>query len=117
MKLNEFGLTDGLMDRWLNWKVEEKIEKHFQSINMSQVYLIFTILYSGILASFLISITEYMVYKANSGTKLEQPKTNSHCHISKPSTVMKLKRAMKFASQKKKQDTPAWKSEWISDKT
>ena len=101
MKLDEFGLTDGLKDRWLNWKVDEKSGKHFESIDMSQVYLIFMILLLGMLASILIALTEYMVYKANSGLKLQARKMNTQCHPTKFSSVMEFKRAMTFGSQKK----------------
>ena len=74
MRLNEFGLTGRLKNRWLNIKVINKSDKHFESIDMDQVYFIFLILLVGIFTSSLIAITEYMVHKTILKSKIKSRK-------------------------------------------
>ncbi|XP_016839123.2 glutamate receptor 2-like [Nasonia vitripennis] len=62
LKLSEFGIIDGLRDRWLDWKFDDHEEIPFQSIDMSQVHLIFSILVLGLIMSLLILLLEYLTY-------------------------------------------------------
>lgn len=62
LKLSEFGIIDGLRDRWLDWKFEDHEDIPFQSIDMSQVHLIFSILILGLMMSMLILLLEYLIY-------------------------------------------------------
>ncbi|XP_036149635.1 glutamate receptor 1-like [Monomorium pharaonis] len=62
LKFREVGLLDGVRDRWFNTKVENPNRKLFKMIDFNQVYLIFLLLYFGILISFIILILEKITY-------------------------------------------------------
>ncbi|XP_028047002.2 glutamate receptor 1 [Monomorium pharaonis] len=62
LKFREVGLLDGVRDRWFNTKVENPNRKLFKMIDFNQVYLIFLLLYFGILISFMILILEKITY-------------------------------------------------------
>ncbi|XP_058805859.1 glutamate receptor ionotropic, kainate glr-3-like [Phymastichus coffea] len=61
LKMIEFGLIDALKARWLNWQQESNREAPFQSIDISQVYLIFGIWMVGISVSFFLLFVENLL--------------------------------------------------------
>ncbi|KYM99095.1 putative glutamate receptor [Cyphomyrmex costatus] len=58
IKFREVGLIDDLKDTWFNIRLEDTDQEIFNPIDVHQVYLIFLILYCGILISFVILILE-----------------------------------------------------------
>lgn len=65
----ESGLIDGLKERWLDWKLEDDHETPFQSIDMSQVYLIFGIWGMGITASIFLLFLENLLMNVKSRSR------------------------------------------------
>ncbi|KYN22207.1 putative glutamate receptor, partial [Trachymyrmex cornetzi] len=61
-KFREVGLLDDLKDTWFNVRLEEIDQEIFNPIDFHQVYLIFLLLYYGILISFVILILENIIY-------------------------------------------------------
>ncbi|XP_018313472.1 uncharacterized protein [Mycetomoellerius zeteki] len=62
IKFREVGLIDNLRDNWFNIRLEDTDQEIFNPIDFHQVYLIFLILYCGILISFVILILENIMY-------------------------------------------------------
>ena len=60
--MSETGLLDGLKDRWLNRKLEESEDPPFESIGISQVYLIFALLFFGCVSSIFILMIENLIF-------------------------------------------------------
>lgn len=65
LKIIESGLLDGLKDRWLDWKSQENEEFPFQSIDMSQMYLIFGILFAGSVIAVAILFLEGLTFSCS----------------------------------------------------
>ncbi|EZA52819.1 hypothetical protein DMN91_002220 [Ooceraea biroi] len=62
IKLNEVGLMDCIIDRWLNIRLETTKDTTFKTIDFNQVYLIFLILYCGVLLSLTILVLENIIH-------------------------------------------------------
>ncbi|XP_023248568.1 uncharacterized protein LOC106638147 [Copidosoma floridanum] len=73
LRMYETGLLDGLKDRWLDWKVDENEELPFQSIDVTQTYLIFTILIVGCVLSVIVLMLEFVIFfRSKQTNKLEK---------------------------------------------
>ena len=62
IKLHEVGLIDILKDRWMNYRRNNIERSPFKRIDINQVYLIFEMLFIGIVLSLIILSLENLIF-------------------------------------------------------
>lgn len=62
IKLHEVGLIDILKDRWMKYRRNNIAKSPFKRIDINQVYLIFEILFIGIVLSLIILSLENLIF-------------------------------------------------------
>ncbi|KAK2577946.1 hypothetical protein KPH14_012255 [Odynerus spinipes] len=72
IKMHEVGLVDGLRDRWLLTKLENRKRSVFKMIDFNQVYMLFYILTVGLFVSFIVLGIEHIVFFYESKSAAEK---------------------------------------------